>query len=333
MPGLDRDTAADTDTADSGNDSATPGPDTSEPPWPNLPCHPGPLDIGDDDFLVPFAPGLIFLAPFAGSYSLEDADVEVSGEEASDSCSRWVDLGNSAALDLDRDGYPDLAWESCTSQEGTHSIEVRLHSGPITAASTWTTPDAVVYDPWWTDGSSTLFEGLPDITGDGERDLVVQVPYGSGVDESADTLFVIDRWVQGTESFDAFPNRLVGPPDWEPPDTSPVDISILRFPSGGDVNGDGFGDVFTYRTGHDVTGMTTETAWVALGPVDGIVSLPDESVQFDIPCRVDDCGPGESINGTIIPDMTGDGRDDIVIGQNSGNYPGVAWLFPGCEEW
>jgi hypothetical protein len=283
---------------------------------------------GLDDILLPFVPAIAFLAPFTGTYAVEDADILFPADL--DGASYYQHWYKTAARDLDLDGYPDLAWATYLYDEesGEQRVEIHLHAGPIAGAATWSAPDATIYDPAWTGSLTSTFVGVPDITGDGRPDLVVEIDTGSGVDATADTLFVIDRWVQGTESLDAFPNRLVGPPAEDP-----LDRMVLRGPSVGDVNGDGFDDLFTYAAGQDAAGRTSQQAWVALGPVEGIVSLPEQAVQIDVACRTEDCAVSENIRGSIIPDMNGDGKDDIVIGQSSGNYPGVAWLFPGCEEW
>jgi hypothetical protein len=41
----------------------------------------------------------------------------------------------------------------------------------------------------------------------------------------------------------------------------------------------------------------------------------------------------EENGAALVPDLDGDGMDDVIVSAVDGINPGVAWLFPGCAAW
>lgn len=157
-----------------------------------------------------------------------------------------------------------------------------------------------------------------DIDGDGEPDFLLGIPNKGQVkiylgkdsgdwENNASTVFISD-----------FLNNASG-------SHLPQFLSI-----GGDVNGDGFDDILIGANQDDGGANPNGSAFVIFGrsDIDNVAFLDmelDESDDVSIHFVGEEANDGTGYSVDIIPDINGDGFDDILIGSylHSGLTPGV----------
>ncbi len=291
---------------------------------------------GLDDALLPGYQTIILLAPFAGTLSDADADV-VFPERLSGGVADFRPTDH-AALDLDGDGYLDLVWKQANGERDDHTqFDLMFKRGPVATDPVWDTPDAVFVDEVsrmpHADGPSSLTQyssvrAVGDVTGDGLVDATATYGYDGGGEPGSSSLFVIDRLPEGTGAILDLETRLVGALGDDP---SSPDVSALGSGGGGDVNGDGFGDLVAFQQSTELASGSEHRAYVVTGPLSGLVLLEESGVQVRLPH--DTGSTYERNTAALLPDFDGDGMDDVIVNVVDGTNPGTAWLFPGCSDW
>ena len=183
------------------------------------------------------------------------------------------------------------------------------------------------------DGSALGVSGgslveVGDLTGDARPDLAwVTIDPMTG--ESV--VFVIDELPAGSMPLSGLATRLVAPPA--------EDTSLMATPRygigaySGDLTGDGFADL-VLPSGQSNAGSPPELrTYVVPGPVDGEVDLSVGAIEVRLP----GLDRYDWQVGTTVPDVDGDGVDDLLLGvANTSPHDvqaGTVWLFSGCEDW
>ncbi len=272
----------------------------------------------DVDYGGPNA-GAVYLAlgPFSGTRSLADAEARFDGEADADKAGFAV----AAAGDLDGDGIADLlmgAYGNDTAAAGAGAAYV--FRGPITGNYPLWAADIVLLGEQAGDQAGWAVAGLGDTNGDGLGEVAVGAPLEHGNGAYRGAAYVVSGDVQGTISLGESMAVAVG--------TAGGDLAGQAV-AGGDINGDGYADLFVGAPESDLGGNGAGAAYVVLGPFTGEVPLA--SAQMILVGEHTDDQAGSSLS--VAPDVDGDGSDDLVVGvpsENSmGSDAGAAYLVFG----
>ncbi len=281
--------------------------------------------IYNDDGASDAGAAYIFLGPLSGKgISAGTADIQINGAAANDLAGRAVvGLG-----DVDSDGYDDvLITAQGDSTTATNAGAAYLFLGPI-SSSTSSTADA-----------DTRFDGAAagdlvadaawagDIDNDGYNDMLIASQYydpSTGADAGAATLIygpVTADYSLGTlRTGDA---RFIG--------AAASDEAGSALWGGGDLNGDGYGDVLVAARYNDAGGSNAGTVYVNFGPVTGEIDLSASDCAFTGQAASDEAGFGASVSNA--GDINNDGYDDFLAGARfngaGGVKAGAAYLIHG----
>jgi hypothetical protein len=294
----------------------------------------------DDYFVMDYEPK-IYLAPMSGTYDPEDADVTFAqylhGEAA------VFHPEDHAALDLDGDGYLDLVWQHAVRLgDGSYESGYALKRGPLATRPAWTSYEGVLLidlntrSNELTTNSALTRNNLAvvgDITGDGVPDATLPFYSVDDGDANSHELFVLDRWIEGTESLSVLGNRLVGAPG----EGEAVQLGALGASGGGDFDGDGQGDLVVFQYFTRLATGPIHRVYALPGPITGIVDLASAAHVIEPPCLSEDCYYESLTVATLVPDITGDGFDDTLVSVYSthshADLRSILWLYPGCDDW
>jgi hypothetical protein len=207
----------------------------------------------------------------------------------------------SAAGDVNRDGYTDIAVAAYNSSVGGASMgDVFIYLG--SASGIQTTPAQTITNPGG-DAFSQFGRAIGyagDVNGDGIGDLLVGAPVSdvNGVDKGA----VFVYYGSGTD----FRTTGYGTTAYPGSETS----SLFGRPVVGniDINGDGFSDFITGANSADIDGANMGAAFVFYGSASGI--LPTAT-------KLSYSGGADASNqfgmGVAGGDLNGDGYADVVV--------------------
>lgn len=259
-----------------------------------------------------FLAALFFLLP-SFSFGVENllltsANVRFQGTAAGDVAGRMV----AGRTDLNGDDIPDLIISSPRAPGGNIEGKVYLWFGADLSSG-----NVVLENADTIIGSSGAFLELGkvlaaggDINGDGFDDLAI----GSFLLAASDTRV---RIFLGNSTFPA--SLAVGDADFYYTNSEfNRDTELPRFFSlGGDVNGDGYDDILLGADFDDGLQVDSGQAFLHYGRADfsgfSTINL-DSSPPVDVVFRGTQNGGHAGYNVSIIPDINGDGLDDILIG-------------------
>lgn len=239
----------------------------------------------------------------------------------------------SAPGDLDGDGYADLLFAATEADaNGTNSGEVYLVYG---SPALGTNNDVAGRSDWSFYGSSNDLVGARlatgDIDGDGIVDMMVSAPGASGTARNAGAVMflrgeggrlsghvdaaAVDRFVYGDGELDEL--------GW-----------TLRYV--GDVNDDGYGDVFTTAMYADVNGSESGTGSLLTGgPVITGTSTASSVAEAQFFGATAGDRLGYDASGEM--DLDGDSRPDLILGvyqdDTFGTDAGSILLYRGRSRW
>ena len=267
-------------------------------------------DSGTDD-------GRVMLFDSGATGPLDDLDVTAMISSTLDRANfGWVLAGE----DLSGDGFGDAWIGACKWDEpSTDAGGVFLFEGPITSDLTSDDSDgSAVGSGGDRLGWSVDFSG--DLDGDGLPDLVAGATRNDAGTGNAGAVYV---WT-GTPSGDAATTAtatILG-------DASSQELGY-SVSSAGDVDGDGVDDLLVGTEKDDSSANNAGGAWLFWGPLAGSLSLDDAAYEILGIDANDDLG----IHVTLVPDVDGDGKDELLIGaeraDDGGTDSGAAYLLLG----
>ncbi|MFT5679390.1 MAG: hypothetical protein ACI8RZ_000294, partial [Myxococcota bacterium] len=165
----------------------------------------------------------------------------------------------------------------------------------------------------------TSLAAVGDLNGDGLADVLIGAPGHDGSGDEAGAVYLLLGPATGSHDLSEAHARLDG--------EGVEDFAGRAVAGVGDMDGDGNPDLAVGAPGVDLGGSEAGAAYLLLGPVTGAWSLSDaDAVTYG---TADDAGLGGALSGGV--DLTGDGRDDVLIGA-PGAGSGSVSLISG-DQW
>ncbi len=196
---------------------------------------------------------LVYGAP-SGTLTLSDADAVLTGETAGDQAGYTVENNG----DVDGDGYDDVLVSAVYENSiGSRNGATYLLYGPVTGSANLSAADVKFTGVAAGDHSGVRASLVQDANGDG-RDEVLIGAYGDDTGGSlAGVAYVIYGAPAGSISLSAADGRFIGEAANDKAGTTVAD--------GGDVNGDGLGDLLVGAISEPTGGANAGAAYLILG--------------------------------------------------------------------
>jgi hypothetical protein len=263
-------------------------------------------DAGTDSGVAWLVPG-----PVSGQHVVDEVAIGIEGASGD-----WLGYSVAVGGDQDGDGQRELLVGVALDDLGdTWTGSLLVYNTPLD--TDYLVADATVYGEAIYDRIGYCVADGGDLDGDGYDDLVFGSPYVDMLWPDAGALYVVSGPVWGqVATYEAQAARIVGPHIW---------AEVGKIDGAGDVDGDGFDDLVI--GGDFVDGEAGENqgaAWLLYGPVSGNYDLASDA---DVSVLSDDASDylGVSVRGG--GDITGDGRDDVLIGARYAGEGDVGTLF------
>jgi len=257
---------------------------------------------------------------WAGEHHLTDATASWTGQQDN----HYLGYGGAAtgAGDLNADGLDDFAFGTYRHEfNGVCSGKVYVVFGRTSGweleASASTADASFLGEQSW-DFAGISLAGAGDLDGDGLDDLIIGASSRDHVDDSVgETYVVLGRTVGWA------PNVSLGMVDGSIVGTDHYEQSAAALAAGGDVDGDGLGDLLIGGPSADVVNEMEGRAYLVRGEVGGWwMRTPLTTVAAGViegAAYQDQLGQGLAIAG----DLDGDGYDDIAVGVPGDDANGV----------
>jgi inosine/xanthosine triphosphate pyrophosphatase family protein len=246
----------------------------------------------------------------------------LSGVAASD----YAGLSVSGAGDINGDGYDDLLIGAPYADPDpffSNSGEVHLVFGQASgfAANLDLSGTRTIFGSG-DDDRAGVVSGLGDVNGDGYDDFIIGAPYADANGSNSGAAYVIFGQLSS-----ALVTNISG--------AAPGDYAGRSVSSAGDVNGDGYDDIFIGALGVDANGTESGAGYVVFGKAAGFVTLDLASLDGTNGFRITGVAAGDWAGWSVSSagDVNGDGYDDLLIGapyaDADGNESGASYVVFG----
>ncbi len=283
---------------------------------------------GNDDLLVGAAlwgsgweeTGAVYLVrgPVYGNVNLSNADAVILGE----STGGMLGTSVASAGDVNGDGYDDLlAGAPYEYTLANYAGAAYVVLGPLSGELWAWNADAKLWGEATDDFAGFSVAGAGDVNGDGRDDVLVGA-YRSGAGATYDgTAYLVHGPLSGDIDLANADAKF----------TAPVAADAVGWSvsAGGDVNGDGYGDLLIAAPQDDEGGSAAGAAYVVLGPASGTMSLSGADAKLVGEDANDYAGTWVSPAG----DVNSDGFDDLLVGADGddagGSNAGAVYVVLG----
>ena len=263
----------------------------------------------------------LLYGPVHGTLDLSAADASFQGEASGDKAGRSV----ACAGDLDGDGFDDVLIGAHNNDEGGGDAGAAyVMYGPVYGTFGLSTADAKLVGEAGGDYAGYATAGAGDVDGDGSPDLLVGAWWNDAGASNGGAAYVVHGPVYGTLDLSASDAKLLG--------ESGDDRAGFSVASAGDMDGDGFDDIFVGAYTSDAGGTDSGIAYLLHGPLSGSIGLGAADAWF----VGEDSGDKAGAFVTSAGDVNGDGDPDVLIfapGDDEGGADaGAAYLIHGPVE-
>ncbi len=257
--------------------------------------------------------GKVYLGhgPITADLSLSDSAAIFTGFEEEQRA------GSSLAFvgDTNGDGYGDVL---IGAPGHNMSGAAYLFYGPVSGEHVLTEADSNWTGVGSQDGAGGCVSALGDVNGDGQADFVVGAAYESSWAVDAGGAFVFYGPASSSGTISGANARIYG---------QAYGLGAgLALAGGGDLDGDGVGDLAVYH------GATFQTVSVFSGPISGVLTTADADASVAGSNNYTRLSASEH-SLDIAGDSNGDGYDDLLIGapecQEIESGMGAVFLFEG----
>ncbi len=277
--------------------------------------------VGSDKYDVSKDEGQVMVFSGAsGDLTEASALATIEGVQESEGLGFAID----GSGDLNGDGIGDLLLGAEKYDDGGNSDAGAAHIfyGPVSGSLTLSSSDEVTVG----ESGARLGQALDlgtDVDGDGLDDVVLGGFEDDSVTSNGGVAYLFTGSLSGSASTSA--TATIAPTE----DDQDVGWSVRL---GGDVNGDGNGDLLVGAPRVDTdAGNNTGAGYVFYGPLSGTLTLDDADYAWE--GQISESRAGTSMS--FVPDVDGDGRDEVLIGAEKDdtvdNDRGAAYLMLGGD--
>lgn len=258
----------------------------------------------------------LFHGPISGELEASAADVVFRGEIAD----QYAGISVAAGSDIDHDGTDDIligawGWSETASYAGAAFL---FHGSDLLDSEyLLSEADARFLGEAAMDGAGYRVAFPGDVDGDQRDDILIAAAGHDAPEANAGAVYLIHGPVAaGVHSLADADVKLLG--------EQGGDLAGSEISPAGDLNGDGYADLFVGARWTSDGGASSGTVYLLYGPLQGEVELSDAPVRFV--GRDDD-----SVALGATGDIDGDGTLDVLIGasQTSTTGPGAVYLYRG----
>ena len=250
-------------------------------------------------------------------HTLGAAHSKLLGEAAGD----WAGANVAGLGDINGDGFDDIgvsAWYNDASADNAGALYAVL--GPV-ARGTWSLANADVrLTGEAADDTLSRLIGAGDHNGDGLDDVLLCAQGEDTAENNAGAAYLLHGPLEGPWSLADADAKILGEARGD---------GVMRAVQGGDLDGDGQGDLLIGSPGDATYGSMTGAAYVVLGPASGTLSLANAHAKLT------GINEGDLAGAFMVGpgDLNGDGYDDAVIGDHNGSHgvenSGSAYIIHG----
>jgi len=269
-------------------------------------------------------------ATATGARELANADAELIGEEEDD----YAGWSLSNAGDVNNDGYNDLIVGAFAEKSGgfdagaAYLVLGGSDSASVTGELDLADADAKLIGEDEGDYAGYNVNTAEDVNDDGYDDLMVSA-IQENIDGKGGTVYLVLGPVTGELDLSDANAKFIG--------ENEGDDAGRTAGSAGDLDSDGYGDLFIGSYINENNGVNTGAAYLILGGTDSVIAAgPRELADADAKFigEVEDDRAGYSVSGA--GDVNNDGYDDLIIGayyqDSGGSNSGAAYLVLGGSD-
>ena len=263
--------------------------------------------------------GWVVHGPVSGEIDLADEEIFFLGEKSGDNAGTAL----SSAGDVNNDGWIDLLIGAPNYDPGgaVSTGGVYLLYGPHDESLELDVADAFMQGEATADYAGQRVEGAGDLNGDGFDDMIIAAWGNDTGGSAAGAVYLVNGPISGDMSLVDADRTLVG--------EDPGDHAGSAVVNAGDMNGDGYSDLFVGSPDHSAEGDGAGAAYLLHGPIEVDMSMAGADAKI-VGSRA-----GDHVGSSVarVGDVNGDSFQDLAVGayleDTGGINAGAVYLMMG----